>query len=91
LEWVAPPIKGKEASVRWVYLGIIILFATATIIFALQNVEVATISFLRFNASVPLALLVAVIYLAGAATGGGLFALLRRSYERSRRSIPSSP
>jgi hypothetical protein len=39
---------------------------------------------------VPLALLVAVAYLLGAATGGILFALLRRSYEGSRRSVVGS-
>jgi uncharacterized integral membrane protein len=75
---------------RWVYLAIIILFAAATILFALQNLEVATVTFLGFNARVPLALLIAVVYLVGAATGGSLFALLRRSYEGSRRRIMGS-
>jgi uncharacterized integral membrane protein len=75
---------------RWVYLAIIILFGAATIIFALQNFEIVTISFLAFNARVPLALSVAIVYLLGAATGGSLFALLRRSYEGSRRSIMGS-
>lgn len=72
---------------RWIYLAIIILFAAATIIFALQNFEIVTVSLLGFNARVPLALLVAVSYLLGAATGGSLFALLRRSYEGSRRRM----
>jgi lipopolysaccharide assembly protein A len=75
---------------RWIYLAVIILFAAATVIFALQNFEIATISFLGFNARVPLALLVVVVYLLGAATGGSLFVLLRRSYEGSRRSIVGS-
>ena len=75
---------------RWICLGVIILFAAVTIIFALQNFEIVTVSFLGFNARVPLALLVAVAYLLGAATGGSLFALLRRSYEGSRRGIVGS-
>jgi putative membrane protein len=75
---------------RWIYLAVIILFAAATIIFALQNLEVVTMSFLGLNARVPLALLVAVAYLLGAATGGSLLALLRQSYEGSRRSIANS-
>jgi uncharacterized integral membrane protein len=75
---------------RWIYLAFIILFAGATIIFALQNFEIVTMTFLSFNARVPLALLVAIVYLVGAATGGSLFALLRRSYEGSRRSIMGS-
>ncbi len=75
---------------RWIYLTVIILIAAVTVIFALQNFEIVTMSFLGFNARVPLALLVAVTYLLGAATGGSLFALLRRSYEGSRRSIVGS-
>ena len=70
---------------RWIYLAVIVLFAAAAIIFALQNFEIVSMSFLGLNARVPLALLVAAAYLLGAATGGSLFALLRRSYKRSRR------
>jgi lipopolysaccharide assembly protein A len=69
---------------RWVYLAVIVLFAAAMFVFALQNFEIVTMSFLGINARVPLALLVAVAYLVGAVTGGSLLALLRRSYEGSR-------
>ena len=75
---------------RWIYLAVIILFAAATIIFVLQNREIVTMSFLGLNAQLPLALLVGAVYLLGAATGGSLFALLRRSYEGSRRSVVAS-
>jgi lipopolysaccharide assembly protein A len=75
---------------RWIYLAVILLFAAATIIFALQNLDVVTMSFLGANVRVPLALLVAIVYLAGAATGGSLFALPRRSYEGSGRSVMAS-
>lgn len=75
---------------RWLHLAVIILFAAATTVFAAQNFEIVTISFLGSNARVPLALLVAVAYLLGAVTGGSLFALLRRSYKRSRRSVMGS-
>jgi uncharacterized integral membrane protein len=76
--------------VRWIYLALIILFAVATIIFALQNLEAATMSFLGFKVRAPLALLTIVAYVLGAATGGSLLALLRRSYEGSRRSVIDS-
>ena len=55
---------------RWIYLAVIILFVAAVTIFAVQNFEIVTMSFLGLNARVPLALLVAVAYLLGAATGG---------------------
>ena len=45
---------------RWIHLAIIILIAAATIIVALQKFEIVTISLLRFNARVPLALLIAI-------------------------------
>jgi putative membrane protein len=75
---------------RWIHLGIIILFAVATIIFALQNFEIVTMSFLGFDARAPVALVVAIAYLLGAATGGSLFALLRRSYQGSRQTMVGS-
>jgi lipopolysaccharide assembly protein A len=75
----------EEAAMRWVYLAVIVLFAAATIIFAAQNFQIVTIAFLGASARTPLALLVAVIYLLGAVTGGSLLALLRRSVEGARR------
>ncbi|MGE5159799.1 MAG: hypothetical protein ACM3OF_16835 [Gemmatimonas sp.] len=69
---------------RWVYLAVIIVFVLATLIFALQNRELVTMSFLSLQARAPLALLTVVVYLLGAVTGGSVFALLRRSYKGSR-------
>ncbi len=69
---------------RWIYLSIVIVFALAIVIFSFQNLAIVTMSFLGFSARVPLALLAMVIYVAGALTGGGLFALLRQSVERSQ-------
>jgi len=77
--------RPKENVMRWVYLAVIILFALALVVFAAQNLETVTISFFKVNISLPLALLSVVVYLLGAATGGSLFALLRRSYTRSWR------
>jgi lipopolysaccharide assembly protein A len=75
---------------RWLHLAVVILFAVATTIFAAQNFEIVTISFLGSNLRIPLALLVVIIYLLGAATGSSLFALLRWSYAKSRRSVIGS-
>jgi uncharacterized integral membrane protein len=69
---------------RWVHIIIVVLFAAATLIFALQNLESVTMSFLGFSVRAPLALMVTVFYLLGMVTGGSLWALLRRSIEGSR-------
>ena len=65
---------------RFLHLAVIGFFALVTVIFALQNLEQVTVSFLGTNARAPLAIVVLVIYVLGAITGGSLLALLRRSY-----------
>ncbi|KGT78896.1 putative membrane protein [Bradyrhizobium japonicum] len=72
---------------RWFHLAVIVFFAAATIVFAVQNLDTVTISFFKMNLSLPLALQTLVVYLVGAATGGSLFALLRRSYAGSKRGV----
>jgi putative membrane protein len=67
----------------WINLTIIALFAAGTFIFAFQNIETITVSFLSFSVTVPVAVLVVIVYVLGAVTGGSLFALLRRSYRGS--------
>jgi lipopolysaccharide assembly protein A len=69
---------------RWVHLTIIVLFALAVLVFGVQNREAVTMAFLGFSVRAPLAILTVVIYLLGAATGGSLLALLRRSYKGSQ-------
>jgi uncharacterized integral membrane protein len=73
---------------RWLYLTIVVVFAAATIIFALQNLDTVTTSFLGLSIRAPLALLVAVTYALGAITGGSVFALLRKSVQGSRARVP---
>jgi len=68
-------------TMRWFHLTVIVLLAAATIVFAVQNFEIVTVTFLRLSARAPLALLVAIIYLLGMATGGSLLALLRRTIQ----------
>jgi len=76
---------------RWFHLAVIILFAAVTATFAMQNFQMVTVSFLRIGAQMPLAFLVAIIYLLGAATGSSLFALLRRALEGAgRRTFATS-
>jgi uncharacterized integral membrane protein len=71
---------------RWVHLIIIGLFLAALLIFAGQNFETATMTFLGFSASAPLALLAVIFYILGMVTGGSLWSLLRRSLHGARRT-----
>jgi lipopolysaccharide assembly protein A len=69
---------------RWIYLATIVVFALAIAIFAFQNLETVTVSFLGFGVSTRITILVFIVYVLGAITGGSLLALLRRSYAGSR-------
>jgi len=73
---------------RWFHITVIVLFAAVIIVFVVQNLAAVTMSFLGFSVRAPLAVLAAIVYLLGAATGGSLFALLRKSVRASRAGGP---
>jgi uncharacterized integral membrane protein len=70
---------------RWIHLTLIVLLAIAILIFAVQNFQIVTTSFLGFSMRAPLALLIAVVYLFGMVTGSSLLALIRWSMQGSWR------
>lgn len=71
---------------RALYMGLVGILVAATLIFAVQNLQSVTISFLGYHMSAPLALLVVIVYLLGMATGGSVWALMRWAIEGSRRT-----
>jgi lipopolysaccharide assembly protein A len=72
--------------VRWFYLAVVVVFVAALIVFVFQNTASVDVSFLALGATLPLAVLVFVVYLLGALSGGSLYALLRRLLAGSRRA-----
>ena len=73
---------------RWLYLAIIVVFVAIIVVFAVQNVQLTTISFLGFSIRAPLAAMAAVVYILGALTGGSLFALMRATIKATKASWP---
>jgi putative membrane protein len=69
---------------RWIHLLVVVMFAAAVVIFLAQNFAIVTVSFLGFSARAPIALVVALVYVLGMATGGSLWSLVRRSLHGSR-------
>ena len=76
---------------RWFHLSVIVLFAAAVIVFAAQNFQFVTMSFLGLSAETRLAFLIVIIYALGTATGSSLLAFLRRSVEAARRPTAVTP
>jgi lipopolysaccharide assembly protein A len=69
---------------RWFHMTLIAILIIATVIFAAQNLQSVTVSFLSFRVSAPLAVVIALIYLLGMLTGGSLWALIRWALEGSK-------
>jgi uncharacterized integral membrane protein len=62
---------------RFVYMGLIAIFAAIVILFKFQNLETVTVSLFAASVTLPVSVLVLLIYILGALTGGLLLALLR--------------
>ena len=70
---------------RILYLVLIVLLAGVTILFALQNLQTITVSFLSWSVTLPIALVVIGAYALGMATGGSLLAFLRWTLQRAKK------
>lgn len=70
---------------RWFHIAVIAVLAFVTLVLMFQNFEAVTFSFLNFGLTMPLAILIALIYVMGAATGGSLWALVRWAAAGARR------
>lgn len=68
---------------RYAFLALIIVFLALIATFAFQNLQSVTVAFLGLQLTAPLAIMVALVYLLGMATGGGLFSFLRYSIHKA--------
>ena len=71
---------------RIVYAAFLLVFVAVIAIFCVQNLTTASVSFLGWSLSMPLPLLVLVVYLLGMVTGWGFLSIIRRSIARATES-----
>lgn len=64
---------------RVLYFLLLMVFVAAIVIFCLQNRETIAIDYLQYSITLPISLLVGVVYLLGMLSGGSLLSFLRRS------------
>jgi uncharacterized integral membrane protein len=83
------PEVQQEQIMRWIHVAIVALFATATLVFFIQNPEVVSVDVLGFSMRAPLALVALGFYVLGAISGGSVFSLLRRSMQEARVRAPA--
>lgn len=70
---------------RFVYMALIAAFAAIVILFKVQNLESVTVSLFAANVTLPVSVLVLLIYVLGMLTGGFLLALMRSLFRGARR------
>ena len=70
---------------RYVYIGLVVVFAALILLFVVQNFDTATVSLFSARITLPISLLVIAVYVLGMATGGFAFALMRGLVGRARR------
>jgi uncharacterized integral membrane protein len=74
----------REDALRYLYVGLIVVFTAFVALFTIQNLPTVTISLLFSSMTLPLSVLVIVIYILGMLTGGSVLALLRTGILRAR-------
>ncbi|MDM0106196.1 DUF1049 domain-containing protein [Variovorax sp. J22R24] len=62
---------------RYVYIALIVILAGIVILFKVQNLETATVSLFSMSVTLPVSVLVFVVYVLGMFTGGFVLGLLR--------------
>jgi lipopolysaccharide assembly protein A len=71
--------------VRYVYIALIVALTAVVLLFKLQNLQMVTVSFLSASFTLPVSLLLILVYVLGMLTGGFLLALVRTSVRGARR------
>ncbi len=62
---------------RFIYIALIVAFTALVLLFKFQNLETVTVSLFSASVSLPVSVLVILIYVLGMCTGGFVLGLLR--------------
>ena len=75
---------------RYVYISLIVLVSAIVLVFTIQNLPTVTVHFVTLRLTLPLSVLVILVYFLGMLTGG-VFVSLVRSWFRASTSAPLQP
>jgi putative membrane protein len=68
---------------RFVYLALIVIATIVMLLFKFPDIETVKVSFLSLTGSLPVAVVLIVVYVLGIIAGGALLAFLRSIVRRS--------
>ena len=70
---------------RYVYIALIVALTALVLLFKLQNLQTVTVSLLSASFTLPVSVLLVLIYVMGMLTGGFLLSLVRTWIRGARR------
>jgi len=87
--WIPQPqaVDHEEATLRYIYIGLIVAFTALVLLFKIQNLETVTVSLFSASMTLSVSTLVMLIYVLGMLTGGFLWSLLRGLFCRATRPV----
>jgi len=72
--------------VRFVYIGLVVVFTAVVLLFKVQNLETATVTLFSASVTLPVSVLVVGVYVLGMLSGSFLVSVLR-SWIRGARGV----
>jgi|DewCreStandDraft_4_1066084.scaffolds.fasta_scaffold137644_2 uncharacterized integral membrane protein len=69
---------------RYLYIALIVVLTALVLVFTVQNLGTVSVAFLTASVTLPLSILVILVYLLGMVTGGALFSVVRGWIQRAR-------
>jgi len=74
----------KVQKMRYVYMALIVILAGVVILFTVRNFDSVTVTLFSTSFTMPVSILVLVVYVLGMFTGGFMLQLVRSSISRAR-------
>ena len=68
---------------RWVYLVLLLVIVTITVVFIVQNHENQTVMFFNREVTAPLSFFFVAVYFLGMWSGGTVVGFIKRAYQRA--------
>lgn len=69
---------------RYLYIALIFVLTALVLVFTVQNLGTVSVAFLTASVTLPVSILVILVYLLGMVTGGALFSVVRGWIQRAR-------
>lgn len=76
---------------RYVYISLIVLVSAIVLVFTIQNLPTVTVHFVTLRLTLPLSVLVILVYFLGMLTGGVFVSLVRSWFRASTSGPPLQP